>query len=194
MDHTSGYLVFNDPNNPYINAETDIEIRYEYLPLDGQTQSFVGGIRADYAFNENFNVGGSVLYSKSSTGTDIPLVGETPTQTVLLEGDALLYLYEMPFNKIGMFLTNKEPKRVPVEFKARIMHVQYPDVNTGKALIDNMESSELSLFMSEKHGFRRRCPRPSSTGRCSIITTIGTPRNRKRSGGSRTSRRRSPIR
>ncbi len=154
VDHTSGYLVFNDPNNPYINAETDIEIRYEYLPLDGQTQSFVGGIRADYAFNENFNVGGSVLYSKSSTGTDIPLVGETPTQTVLLEGDALLNLNEKAFKKIGKFLTKKEPKRVPVEFKAYGEYAySIRDVNTfGKALIDNMESSDelLSLSMSEK--------------------------------------------
>ncbi len=154
VDYTSGYLVFSDPNNPYINSETDIEIRYEYLPLDGQTNSFVGGIRADYAVTENLNLGGSVLYAKSSTGETIPDVDNAPTQTTLLEGDALLSLDEKAFKKIGKFLTKKETKRVPIEFKAYGEYARsYKDVNTfGKALIDSMDTSDdsVSLSMSEK--------------------------------------------
>lgn len=45
VDNTSGYLAFTDPNNPMITSESAVEIRYEYLPLSGQSQSFVGGTR-----------------------------------------------------------------------------------------------------------------------------------------------------
>jgi hypothetical protein len=154
VDNTAGYLVFTDPNNPLINAETDIEIRYEFLPLDGQTQSFIGGIRADYAVTKNFNLGGSVLYSKSSTGDTVPQIDDTPTQTLMLEGDALLSLDEKAFKKIGRFLTKKDPGRIPLEFKAYGEYARsFRDINTfGKAMIENMESSSdlLTLSMSER--------------------------------------------
>ena len=154
VDYTSGYLVFNNPYNPLIDSETEIEIRYEYLPLGGQSQNFVGGLRADYSITRNLNLGGSVLYTKSSESGTIPDIDSTPSQTTLLEADALLDMDEKAFKKVAKFLTKKEPRRFPVEFKAYGEYARsFHDPNIfGKAMIDNMESSEelLDLSMSEK--------------------------------------------
>ena len=150
VDHTSGFLTFNNPNNPLIGPETIIEVRYEYLPLAGQSNAFIGGIRTDYCINDSLKLGGSLMYTRS-TGTDvIPLVGNTPSQTVVIEGDTTLNLTGKRIADFINIFRNNKIKSVPIEINAYAEYARsYKDINTfGKGLIDNMESADDSLNVS----------------------------------------------
>ena len=154
VDYTSGLLMFMDQNNPLIGPETDIEIRYEYLPFGARSQSFTGGIRTDYAFNRNLNLGGTLLYSRAASTKIIPNIGDTPSETLLYEGDASLHLDGRRLADFTNAFTSDKSVSVPVEINAYGEYARsIKKVNTfGKALIDNMESPDeiISVSLSEK--------------------------------------------
>ncbi len=144
VDYTAGYVTFNNANNPLIGPETIIEIRYEYFPMNVQEQEFVGGIRTEYEFSRDLKVGGSMLYSRTGSEERIPVVGSEPTQTIFLEGDATLHLDGRRLAQFTNLFTREKRKEVPLEINGYAEYDQsYKNVNTfGKALVDNMESSE----------------------------------------------------
>ncbi len=154
VDQTSGFLVFLDPNNPLITGETVIEVKYEYLPLGSESQSFIGGVRGDYTVNRNLNLGGSVLFTRSGSSVTIPDINSSPSQTVVLEGDATLHLGEKKLADLANIFTENKKKSVPLEINAYAEYARsYRNVNTfGKGLIDNMESIDeiISISLSEK--------------------------------------------
>ncbi len=145
IDYTSGFLTFNNPNNPVITPETTIEVKYEYMPdLSQQTQSFIGGVRADYTLNRDLSLGGTLLYSRTAGGATIPDVGNEPTQTTVLEGDATLRLSEKRLEDLVNSIPGVKVDDVPFDFRAYAEYARsYKNINTfGKALIDDMESTE----------------------------------------------------
>ncbi len=154
IDYTSGFLEFTDPSNPVISSETSIEVKYEYLPFSSTSGSFTGGLRADYAFNKNLNIGGSVLFSRNGLTDTIPEPGSEGEQTVLVEGDASLRLDEKTIGKILSSVTGGKEKKAPLNVSVYGEFARsYREVNTfGKLLLDDMESNDdyLSLAVSEK--------------------------------------------
>ncbi|MDR3238253.1 MAG: hypothetical protein LBT84_07100, partial [Spirochaetia bacterium] len=155
IDYISGYLTFNNPNDPQIMTDTLIEISYQYQPLGGQSNDFTGGIRTDYRFNKNVSVGGSALISTTSASGVIPMVNGEPTQTILVEGDISVDLDPGSLAKIYNKFADRKRKTLPFEIKGYAEYAKsYKNMNTfGKGLIDNMESSDDSLIlsMSEKN-------------------------------------------
>ncbi|MCU0847673.1 MAG: hypothetical protein MUD12_07280 [Spirochaetes bacterium] len=150
VDYTSGYLRFNDPNNPVIGPEAVVEIRYEYSPFITQSESFVGGIRTDYALNRNINLGTSFLYSRSANKEVIPRMGEEPTQTMLFEGDIKLNLRESDISQFANYFSKNKTMTVPLEFSSYAEYARsYKNINTfGKGLVDNMEDADDSMHIS----------------------------------------------
>ena len=150
LDYTSGFLQFTDPNNPVIKEETHIEVKYEYLPLGGQSQSFIGGMRADYQLSRYVDIGGTLLFSRSSSGDRIPAIGSEPDQILLLEGDTKLHLGEKRLTKMFNDVSGLHIKSVPLEVDAYAEYARsYRTVNTfGKALIDDMESTDEIVTIS----------------------------------------------
>lgn len=154
VDNTSGYLAFSDPNNPLITSESAVEIRYEYLPLGGQANSFVGGVRADYQINRSLGVGGTLLYTRSGGTESIPVLTQAPTDTLLLEGDATFHLTPRRMAGLVNRVAGTSYRSVPVDLKlygeyARSMK----NINSfGKGLVDNMEATEeiVAISLSEK--------------------------------------------
>ncbi len=152
IDYTSGFLAFTNPSNPVILPETAIEVKYEYLPLNSQSQSFIGGVRADYDFSRELKLGGTLLFTRSAGGEIIPNIGNEPTQTLVLEGDASLYLNQKRLKDLVSAVPGVKVDSVPFELKGYAEYARsYRKVNTfGKALIDDMESTEevvgISLF------------------------------------------------
>ncbi len=154
VDHTSGYLEFTDPNNPVIGPETDIEIRYEYLPYAGESQSFIAGVRADYDVGRNLNIGGTFVFSRGAGDSVIPKLGSEPEQLMIFEGDAKLYLNEKRLEELVNALPGVNKASVPFEITAYGEYARsYRDVNTfGKGLIDDMESGDevIGVSLSER--------------------------------------------
>ncbi len=150
LDATAGYITFTTPSDPLIGPETIIEIRYEYYPFQSQSQEFVGGFRAEYEFSRDLKLGGSLLYSRTSGNEKIPVVGDTPSQTVFFEGDSTLHLDGRRIAQFLSLFTDERIKSVPVEINGYAEYARsYKNVNTfGKALIDNMESNEESISLS----------------------------------------------
>ncbi len=150
VDYTAGFLTFNNPNNPLIGPETVIEVRYEYLPLAGQSNAFIGGIRTDYSISDALKLGGSLIYTRSSSSEIIPKAGSAPTQTLVLEGDTSLNLTGKRIaDLINVFRTEKIDT-VPVDITAYGEYARsYKTVNTfGKLLVDNMEEASDTLYLS----------------------------------------------
>lgn len=164
VDYTAGYITFNSPDNPLIAPETLIEIRYEYLPLNAQEQSFVGGIRTEYEFSRDLKVGGSMLYSRTGNDEKVPVIGGEPTQTIFLEGDAALHLDGRRLAQFANIFTRNKRREVPLEINGYAEYAKsYKNVNTfGKALIDNMEASEDVVVLSLNERDWIYSSRPSS--------------------------------
>ncbi|MBN2159501.1 MAG: hypothetical protein JW807_08905 [Spirochaetes bacterium] len=154
IDYTAGYITFKSGTNPLIGPRTIIEVRYEYLPLSSQEQQFIGGFRTEYEFSRDLKVGGSVLYSRSSGEDSVPVVGSEPTQTVFFEGDATLHLDGRRLAQLANMLTRERRRELPIEINGYAEFAKsYKNVNTfGKALVDNMESTEdmVSLSLNER--------------------------------------------
>lgn len=150
VDYTAGYITFNNSGNPLIGQQTVIEIRYEYLPQEGQQQEFVGGFRGEYEFSRDLKVGGSMIYSRSGGDETIPTEGNEPTQNIFFEGDAALHLDGRRLAQVANIFTREKRKEVPVEINGYAEYAKsYRNVNTfGKALVDNMEASEDAVILS----------------------------------------------
>ncbi len=150
VDYTAGYITFNDGKNPLIGPQTIIEIRYEYLPLVGQEQEFVGGFRTEYEFSRDLKVGGSMLYSRTGSDEKVPVIGAEPTQTIFIEGDAALHLDGRRLAQFANIFTRDKRRDLPLEINGYAEYAKsYKNVNTfGKALVDNMESSEDVVVLS----------------------------------------------
>ncbi len=153
VDPTSGFFQFTNPGNPVITPETDIEISYQYLPFEGQAQQFVGGMRADYALNKNINVGGTILYTTQGMASTVPLLGNEPTQTTVIEADSSVEVSPHDISAFASKIT-QSLITVPVLFKGYAEYAKsYHSINTfGKGLVDDFESiySGLTVSMSEK--------------------------------------------
>lgn len=154
VDYYSGFLVFTNPNNPLIASDTSIEIKYEYLPLGSSSSSLIGGVRADYDLTKDIRIGGTLLVSRGAESRIVPDIGSESDQTLVLEGDASLNLGQKRIADLYNVVTKKKVASAPFEINA------YGEVARsikktnifGKALIDNMESTDevVSLSLSEK--------------------------------------------
>lgn len=154
IDYINGFLAFTTPTNPLIGSNTMIEVRYEYLPPNTQSQSVVAGVRGDYQFNRNLRIGGSFLFNRTSGDEKIPEIGKEPTQTLVYEGDTSVFIDGKTISDAIKAVTGKKTGEIPVEFKGYAEYaVSSKNTNTfGKALIDNMETSEdiVSLSLNER--------------------------------------------
>lgn len=154
VDYSTGYIVFVDSNRPRITPETRIEVSYERMPVGGQTDEFTGGARAEYQFNRDLTVGGSVMYSGNTPGDVVPRIGSEPEYTLMLEGDVSMRAGPDRLARMYNFISGENRQRVPAELNlSGEIARSYTGVNTfGKALIDNMESAEelMSISLSEK--------------------------------------------
>ncbi len=154
IDYTSGYLSFSNPNNPLIGPETNIEVKYEYMPFTAESQSFIGGLRGDYRLSRDLGIGGTFLYTRSSGGEIIPMVGSEPSQTMVFEGDASLTLSEGRIKDILNAVPGVSVNEAPFDLKAYAEYARsYKNINTfGKGLVDDMESSEeiTGISLSDK--------------------------------------------
>ena len=154
VDYTSGFLQFLNSNNPVIGAETDIEVKYEYMPYGNQSQAFIGGIRTDYRVNRYLDVGGTFLFSRESSALAIPKVGSEPEQIMVFEGDAKVRLSPSRLKKMLNSLPGISVRSVPFEVKGYAEYARsYKNINTfGKGLIDDMESTDeiVNISLSDK--------------------------------------------
>lgn len=154
IDHTSGFLEFTDPNNPVISDETEIEIKYEYLPLGARPKTLVAGVRSDYRVNRNINIGGTLLFTRDSGSDLIPDAGSEPGQTLILEADTSIEMTEGSLKKLVRQISGQNVNSIPLEIRGYAEYARsYRKINTfGKALLDDMESTEevVSVSLSEK--------------------------------------------
>lgn len=154
VDHAAGQVEFINDTNPVITNNTQIEIRYEYLPENVSTKRIVGGIRTDYKINNNLSIGGTVLGSRDSKVEIVPEPGAEPTQNIVLEADAEVYFSPKNFGKMASALSGKKIKRLPFDLRTYVEYARsYVKTNTfGKAMLDDMDSTNeiISVSMSDK--------------------------------------------
>ena len=89
IDYASGYLSFLDSD--LIQSDTEIVIRYEYMPVMGG-QATVWGGRLEYRPSEVFSMGTTFLSQSASPVGEIPSVGSSPAAHEIWEADVSLNL------------------------------------------------------------------------------------------------------
>ncbi|MES0491344.1 MAG: hypothetical protein ABUK01_15225 [Leptospirales bacterium] len=155
IDYQTGYFQFLNPDNPLITEATQIEIQYDYLPFGAGEQSYIVGGRTEYHPNENLTFGGSVFYESEIFPDASPYVGEEPGSTFIAAGDVRISMDEKSMTRLVHALNPKSDSRVPVEFEAYGEYARsYYNMNTkGRAIIDDMESSEESIHANLIAGY-----------------------------------------
>lgn len=150
VDYVSGYVSFRNSGNPSIGPRTLIEVRYEYLPVAGGKDEFVGGFRGEYQFSRDLKIGGSLLYARSGGGEVIPEAGAEPTRTVCVEGDVAFNLDGRRLADLVNLVTRDRVGELPFAIRGYAEYARsYKNINTfGKALIDNMESIEEACIIT----------------------------------------------
>ncbi len=113
-----------------ITNDVTIDVSYDYSPLaGGAAGSTLVGLRTQYDFNNNINVGGSFIYEFSAEEDKLPDVYSTPSSTFVGEVDAKVkdvrLSKKLSFSASGEYATSKYVKNT-----------------TGKAIIESMESAK----------------------------------------------------
>ncbi|MBI5555140.1 MAG: hypothetical protein HY920_04740 [Elusimicrobia bacterium] len=139
IDYEIGLLTFL--KDTAITDDTDIEVSYEYMPFGGQFQQTIVGARAEYKYGDIFTLGSTVLYNWATSPGTIPDARSTPESILALEGDSKLKLRPEKFWKWDL-------SGLHINIGAELAQSKYnPDI-FGKAMVDNMEGSEIADTVS----------------------------------------------
>ncbi len=139
IDYDIGLLTFLQ--DAVITDDTEIEVDYEYMPFGGQFQQTIVGARTEYEYAEMFTLGSTALYNWATSPGAIPDVRSTPESILVLEGDTKLKLRPEEFWKLNL-------EGLSIDLGAEIAQSKYnPDI-FGKAMVDNMEGSEIADTVS----------------------------------------------
>lgn len=139
IDYEIGLLTFL--KDAAITDDTEIEVDYEYMPFGGQFQQTIVGARTEYEYADSFTLGSTVLYNWSTPPGSIPDVRSTPESILVLEGDSKLKLRPEKIGKWNLQGLN-------IDLGAELAQSKYnPDI-FGKAMVDNMEGSEIADTVS----------------------------------------------
>lgn len=139
IDYDIGLLTFL--KDAAITDDTDIEVDYEYMPFGGQFQQTIVGARTEYEYGDKFTMGSTVLYNWATSPGNIPDIRSTPESTLVIEGDSKLKLRPKELWKWDLEGLN-------IDLGAEVAQSKYnPDI-FGKAMVDNMEGSEIADTIS----------------------------------------------
>ncbi|MDA3900390.1 MAG: hypothetical protein PF637_07710 [Spirochaetes bacterium] len=154
IDEKAGTIEFPDPNRPYIGADSEITISYDHSPFAGSGNAFLGGVRTDYRVNRNLSLGTTLLYSAAPMAQMIPDVGSEPESMLVLEADATTWMGPAKLSRMASRILGRPVEPIPFDVNGyfEVAHSRLNSNTYGKAMIDNMESSEeiIPVSLSEK--------------------------------------------
>ena len=157
VDYEGGGVSFNDANNPTINENSKVEIRYQYSSQLNVNKEFAGGARCEYVLNDILRFGGSALYKRSGFSEYAPTAGSEPESLAVYEADSSIYLGPSRLGEIASGFTGKNIGEVPAEIKGYAEYARsYRNTNTfGKAIVDDIENADSgeSVNLAENEWF-----------------------------------------
>lgn len=151
VDYTLGRVKIINPT--YLESGTSLQISTESEDLFSVQQKTLLGTHANYAFSDNFNLGGTILHLKERPLTQKVLYGEEPVSNTMLGMD-------LSYNTESQFLTNlvdklpfidtKEKSTVAVEAEVAKLVVGNSSVTDGTVYIDDFESTKTSIDLKTR--------------------------------------------
>lgn len=149
VDFTVDYMMgtVTIVNEDIINLGTPVSVTLESQSLFNLKRKSLFGTHIDYAFNDHFNVGGTIMYLKEKTLTEQVVYGDDPVSNFMWGLNAS---YRNQFQSITDFLNRipilnlKQPSTLAfnAEF-AQMVPGTAPGAN-GKIYIDDFESAKVS--------------------------------------------------
>lgn len=146
LDYQTGFFAFTNPDSPFVNDFSRVEIHYNYLPFGKLKENYLLGGRLEYQPIEEFTLGAGAYYNADFQPIEIQPVGSEPAGVFIAEGDANLNVTPKSMTALVNHVFKTDYNEVPVQVKAygEYAHSFYNANTMGKALVDNMESSEIA--------------------------------------------------
>ena len=166
VDHQLGFFHFVNNGNPVILDNTRIEISYEYSPFDQLSKGFILGLRTTYDVSKDIQLGNTVYYNGQFEQNNAPKIGEEPVSRLVIQNDLTMDLKEDRFTQIINSIPGFDFDLLPVQYKFYGEHSRnfYNPNTTGRALVDDMESSEEKIDVSTSDRDWQISSLPSSLG------------------------------
>ena len=150
VDHYLGFLYFRDKHNLLIKSNSKIKVTYEYSNFGQNQAGYLVGLRSEYNISKDMQIGNTLLYSGQFEGSEPPHITSTPSSRFLVQGDLNMELNEHRLTKFINSIPTVDVDLVPIQYRlsAEYSH-SFVNLNTfGRAIVDDMESSEESIFIS----------------------------------------------
>ena len=150
LDHQLGFFHFTNTDNPVISETTRIEISYEYSPFNQVANGFILGLRTTYDASKDIQIGNTIYYNGQFEQNEAPRIGEETVSRLAVQGDLTVDIKEDRFTEVINSLPGIDFDLLPIQYKlyGEYSRSFYNPNTVGKALIDDMESSEEKIDVS----------------------------------------------
>ncbi len=154
VDYTLGRVKIINPT--YLESGTSLQVSTESEDLFSVQRKTLLGTHANYAFSDNFNLGGTILHMSERPLTQKVNYGEDPISNTMLGMD-LSYNTESQLltrlvDKLP-FIETKEKSTVAVEAEVAKLIVGNSSVTDGTVYIDDFESTQTSIDLRARQAW-----------------------------------------
>ena len=148
VDYNMGIVTIT--NQSIIDSGTNISVSLENQSLYSMQRKTLLGLDLNYAFNKDFNIGGTLMHFSEKPLTEKVSIGDEHINNTI-------WGMNMSYNKNFMWLTNLVNKiptvnatapstlSVQGEFAQLIPHKQKTGTNSGSSFIDDFETSQNTI-------------------------------------------------
>ena len=148
VDYNMGIVTIT--NQSIIDSGTNISVALENQSLYSMQRKTLLGLDLNYAFNKDFNIGGTLMHFSEKPLTEKVSIGDELINNTI-------WGMNMSYNKNFMWLTNLVNKiptvnatapstlSVQGEFAQLIPHKQKTGTNSGSSFIDDFETSQNTI-------------------------------------------------
>lgn len=154
VDYTSGRVKVINP--AYLESGTSLQVSTESEDLFSVQRKTLLGTHMNYAFSDNFNLGGTILHMSERPLTQKVIYGEDPISNTVFGLD-LNYTAEAPLltrlvDKLP-FIETKEQSTISVEAEVAKLVVGNSRVTNGTVYIDDFESTQSSYDLRARQAW-----------------------------------------
>lgn len=156
VDYNMGVVTIM--NDSYIDSGTPISVSLENQSMFSMQRKTMLGLDLNYAFNKNFNLGATVMHLSEKPLTEKVTMGDEVLNNTLW-GVNLAYNTEFQWltnwvNKVP-FINATTPSRLALtaEFAQLVPKKTSSDKASGKAYLDDFESSQLSIDLRDPYSW-----------------------------------------
>ncbi len=146
VDYETGTVTFAEAyREKVIQAGTNLNISYQYMPWASFGTKTLAGLRGIYKFNEQAQLGGTWLYRSEQSLETKPRLGEEPTRMIVAGLDGFYEANPGFLTSMANYLPGVETEAVSNFKISAEAAANFPNPNTkGEVYLDDMDGTKLT--------------------------------------------------